>query len=173
MAETLEIASEELEVVIWRVIDAPRELVFRAWTEPKLMSKWWGPRDFTTPVCEVDLREGGAYRIVMRSPEGVDYPVKGIYQEIIPLERIVATGDCAEHPIEWQDALLKDLPSGSSSKLLESVSIVTFEEKGDKTLLTIRSLFQTAAVRDAMVKAGMNEGWSESLDRLEALLQTM
>src|SRR5579862_776151 len=86
------------EYTISRVFDAPRELVWKAWTDPKQMAKWWGPKVMKTPVCEMDVRLGGAYRIVMRAPDGIDYPVKGIFREIKPPERLVFTMDCSEHP---------------------------------------------------------------------------
>ena len=89
------------EIVITRVVDAPRELVWQAWTEPGHLGRWRGPRAFTNPTCELDLRPGGAYRLVMRSPDGVDYPLKGFYREIVAPGRLVLTMDCSEHPDAW------------------------------------------------------------------------
>src|SRR5437868_2842338 len=74
--------SAEHDFVITRVFDAPRSLVFKAWTDPQHMAQWWGPHGFTIPVCEMDVRPDGAYRIVMRGADGVDYPLKGVYHEI-------------------------------------------------------------------------------------------
>ncbi len=82
--------SDEREFVITRIIDAPRALMFKAWTDPAHLAQWWGPKDFTN-VCRTDVRPGGAYRIVMRSPDGVDYPIKGVYREIVEAERLVMT----------------------------------------------------------------------------------
>src|SRR5450759_5928951 len=82
-------ALDDHEFVITRIINAPRELVFKAWTDPKQMTQWWGPKGFTNPVCEMDVRPGGAHRIVMRGPDGTDYPIKGIYREIVKPERII------------------------------------------------------------------------------------
>lgn len=96
---------EEPSVVIARIIKAPRERVFKAWTDPKQMAQWWGPAVFTTPVCEMDVRPGGLYRIVMRSPDGVDYPLKGVYREVVEPERLVMTMDLSEHPDAWHDRL--------------------------------------------------------------------
>src|SRR5258705_11639360 len=76
------------EVTITRLVGAPRELVFRAWTDPKHLAQWWGPRGFTNPVCEVDLRVGGALRIVMRAPNGTEYPMRGVFREIVAPERL-------------------------------------------------------------------------------------
>jgi uncharacterized protein YndB with AHSA1/START domain len=173
MAEQSETGAATREFILTRLFDAPRELVYKAWTDPKQMSQWWGPHGFTNPVCEVDLRVGGAYRIVMRGPDGVDYPVKGVYREIVSPERLVITDDCSEHPAEWQESILKDLPPSEVKQSLEAINTVTFEEQGGKTLLTIRTLFHSAAVRDAMVKMEMSEGWGQSLERLEALLKTV
>src|SRR5713226_3505963 len=89
-------------LVITRVFDAPRELVFKVWTDPKHLALWWGPHGFTNPVCEVDLRPGGSILIHMRGPNGVVYPMKGVYREIIEPERLVFTSvalDEKGHPL--------------------------------------------------------------------------
>lgn len=83
----------EREIVVTHVFDAPRALVFKAWTDPKHLMHWWGPRVFTNPICESDARVGGAWRIVMRSPDGVDYPGGGVYLEIVEPERLVFTNN--------------------------------------------------------------------------------
>jgi uncharacterized protein YndB with AHSA1/START domain len=155
------------EFLLSRLFDAPRELVFEAWTDPKQMARWWGPKGFTNPVCEMDVRPGGPYRIVMRSPEGAEYPLKGIFHEIVKPVKIVFTDNWEEHPADWHELLLK---YGADRPAREALNTVTFEDRDGKTLLTIRTLFESVAVRDAMVKMGMNEGWSQSLDRLEELL---
>ena len=80
----------ERELVITRVYDAPRELVFRAWTDPKHMARWWGPKHFTNRVEQMDVRPGGAWRIVMCAPDGSEYPAQGVYREIVPPERLVS-----------------------------------------------------------------------------------
>ncbi len=166
-AEKSRSAADAREFVITRLIDAPRALVFKAWTDPEHLAKWWGPKGFTNPICDVDLRAGGAWRIVMRSPEGAEYPIKGVYREIAAPERLVLTDNWEDHPPEFLELLRKH---GADSPATEALNTVTFEERGNKTLLTIRTRFDTAAVRDAMVKMGMNEGWSESLERLQALV---
>jgi uncharacterized protein YndB with AHSA1/START domain len=84
------------ELIITRVFDAPRELVWKAWTEPERVKQWWGPRGFTSPFCKIDLRVGGSYLFSMRSPDGQDFWSTGVYREIIPQERIVATGSFAD-----------------------------------------------------------------------------
>jgi len=162
--------SSDREFAITRVFGAPRELVFKAWTEPKHMAQWWGPHGFTNPVCELDVRPGGAYRIVMRDSDGVDYPVKGVYREVVKPERLVMTVDVSEHPAEWHDMVMPNHAKGDANPAGAMLQTVTFEEQNGKTKLTIRMHFESAAIRDAFVKAGMNEGWSESLDRLAGAL---
>ena len=86
------------DFVISRIFDAPRWLVFKAWIDPQHVARWWGPKPFTCPVCEMDARPGGRYRIVMRAPDGTDYPITGMYREIAEPDRLVFTMDCTEHP---------------------------------------------------------------------------
>ncbi len=158
--------SSDCDFVITRLLNAPVPLVFKVWTDPRHLSQWWGPKPFTTPLCEIDLRVGGAYRIVMRSPEGIDYPLKGFYREIVEPERLVMTMDLSDHPEEWYDQVLPNRPRGVKPAL-EALQTVTFEAIAGRTKLTIRTRFDSVAIRNAMVKLGMNEGWSQSLDRLE------
>ena len=106
------------ELTITRVIDAPREAVFEAWTDPQQMARWWGPNGFTNPVCEMDAKPGGAMRIVMRAPDGVDYPMSGVFQEIAAPDRLVFAAAAEDH---------------AGNPLLEWVSTVSFAEDGGKT----------------------------------------
>jgi uncharacterized protein YndB with AHSA1/START domain len=146
--------SAHRELIMTRIFDAPRELVFKAWTDPKHVARWWGPNGFTNPVCEMDLRPGGSFRIVMRAPDGVDYPTTGVFREIVEPERLVFTNV----------ALGKE-----GNPVLEGLTTVTFVEHDGKTKLTLHSL-QTSAVgfvAEAEPKLeGMEEGWRQSLDRL-------
>jgi uncharacterized protein YndB with AHSA1/START domain len=155
-----------LDFVVTRVVDAPREVVFRAWTEPAHVKQWWGPAAFSTPVCEMDVRPGGAYRLVMRSPEGVDYPMAGVYREVIPPERIVYTIDFSEHPAEWHRQLAA-LREGAAAPAESPLVTVTFEAQGRRTRLTVRMRFGSASERSAFLRMGMKEGWGQSLERLE------
>jgi uncharacterized protein YndB with AHSA1/START domain len=131
------------EMILTRVFDAPRELVFRAWSDRAHLTKWWGPKGFTLPGCEMDFRTGGAYRFVMRGPDGNDNPFHGVYREIVRNERIVFT------------AILDQLPGH------ELLTTVTFADEGGKTKLTVR---QTTPPGEA--GRGQNQGWSETLERL-------
>jgi uncharacterized protein YndB with AHSA1/START domain len=93
------------DVVIIRLFNAPRALVYKVWTDPTHVKRWWGPKVFTTPVVEMDVRPGGAYRFVMRSPEGDEYPMKGLYLEVVKNEKLVCTEIIEEHPPEWKEIL--------------------------------------------------------------------
>jgi len=141
----------ERELVLTRVFDAPRRLVFKAWTDAKHVAQWWGPHGFTNPVCEVDVRLGGAIRIDMRGPDGTVYPMTGFYQEIVEPELLVFTAsalDAEGHP------------------LFEVLTTVTFAEQGAKTTLTMHARVVTATPEAAPHIAGMQEGWTQSLERL-------
>ncbi len=140
------------EVVLARVFDAPRERVFAAWTDPQRMARWWGPHEFTNPVCELDARPGGAILIHMRGPDGTVYPMTGVFQEIVPPERLVYTFEFEGMP---------------GHILLETL---TFEEQDGKTKLTDHALFDSVEDRDGMLNLGMEAGAAESLDLLEELL---
>ncbi len=149
----------EPELVITRVFDAPRELVFRAWTEPEHFVRWWGPNGFTTPVCKIDLRPGGVWHVCMRSPDGRDYWSKGVYREIVAPERIVSTdffSDAAGHRVPpAQYGLPADWPA-------EMLLTVTFAEQDGGTRLTVRQSVPEALARSI----GAVEGWNQSFDRL-------
>lgn len=153
------------ELVLTRVFDAPRELVFRAWTEPEHLAEWWGPKGFTNPVCEADPRPGGEWRICMRAPDGTDYWCGGVYREVAPPERYVAT-DCfldedgaVVDPIEHYG-----MPEGTPAEMLMTV---TFEEVEEGTKVTVHQTMPTGTAHEA----GAYEGWSQSFDKLEAYLE--
>jgi uncharacterized protein YndB with AHSA1/START domain len=155
MAATTSPATQpnERTVVITRVFDAPRELVWKAWTDPKHMAQWWGPRGFTNPVCELDVRPGGALRIVMRAPDGTEYPMKGVFCEILEPARLVFT------------AVAED-ENGNPS--LEVLTAVTFAEQDGKTKLTVHARAVGLAVAAGRMLEGMQAGWTQSLERLDA-----
>ncbi len=144
----------ETEVVLNRLIDAPVERVFKAWTDATQLAKWWGPQHFTNPVCEVDVRPGGKMHIVMRAPDGTDYPMRGTYRDVEPNKRLVFV------------AVAED---AAGDALLESFTEVTFEARGGKTALTVKASGVGLAPVAAEMLKGMEEGWSGSLDRLAAL----
>ena len=145
----------EASVTITRVIDAPRELVWKAWTDPKMMAEWFGPRGFTNPVCELDVRVGGRLRIVMRGPDGNDYPMKGEFREVVAPERLTFTSIAIDN---------------QGKHLLEGETIVTFIEKGGKTTLVVKSHAVGLVPIAPQMLAGMEAGWTQSIDKLEDLL---
>lgn len=158
------------EVIITRLFDAPLPLVYKAFTEPQQVSKWWGPDGFSCD-CSSDLRPGGSYRYVMRGPDGTEYPMTGTFTEISKEERIVYTTDLHEHPQSWKDELAKHTGKPLTDTALESVVTVTFEERNGKTVVSIATRFSSDSIRDGYVKLGMGEGWGQSLDRLAGELK--
>jgi uncharacterized protein YndB with AHSA1/START domain len=143
-------------LVITRIFDAPRELVFKVWTDPKHVAQWWGPKDFTNPVCEMDVRPGGAILIHMRGPDGVLYPVKGVFREVVEPERLVFTTSSFE--------------DDEGNPGLEAINTVTFVEHNGKTKLTLQAVVVRSTPEVAVALAGMEEGWNESLDKLAEYL---
>jgi uncharacterized protein YndB with AHSA1/START domain len=165
---------KELELILSRVFDAPRKLVYQMLTEPKHVTQWWGPHSMSNPICEIDLRIGGAYLFVMRGPDGVDYPMKGVYKEIIPNERVAFTADLEGHPKFWHDMLndkVKQEQQEIPSKFISLITI-SLEDYEGKTKFTVTTEFTSDAVRNSFAGMGMVEGWTESLEKLETLLVT-
>jgi uncharacterized protein YndB with AHSA1/START domain len=146
----------EHDLLLTRLIDAPREKLFRAWTEPELLKQWFAPAPWTTPLAEVDVRPGGASLIVMRSPEGQDKPVPGVYLEVVKNEKLVYTD---AYTAGW---------SPSSKPFI--TSIITFEDEGDKTRYTARVRHWTAADKARHEEMGFRGGWGLCTDQLAALV---
>ena len=148
-------ATADREIVFTRVLDAPRELVFKAWTDPRHVAQWWGPRGFTTTIHEMDVRPGGVWRFIMHGPDGVDYKNKIVFLEVVKPERLVYIhGDDGDGP--------------------EFHTTVTFDEQDGKTRLTMRGLFGSAAERDqAIDEFGAIEGGKQTLERLAEHLAKM
>ena len=142
-------------VTFTRVLDAPRELVWRAWTDPKHMAQWFGPRGFTSSVPELDARVGGALRIVRHWPDGNDYPMKGEFREVVPPSRLVFTNIAIDN---------------DGNHLLEGETTVTLEDEGGKTKLTLHTYAKGLVPAAPQMLAGMEAGWSQSLDKLAELL---
>ncbi len=140
------------EIVMMRVFDAPRELVFKAYTDPNLIPKWWGPSSLTTTVDKMDVRLGGVWRFVQRDADGNEYGFHGVYHESLAPERLIYTFEFEPMP---------------GHVLLETVR---FEEHDGKTKVTVTSVFQTVEDRDGMLQSGMEEGAVETWDRFAELL---
>ncbi|MDQ2977630.1 MAG: SRPBCC family protein [Acidobacteriota bacterium] len=154
-AGTLQITTpSEREIAMTRVFDAPRRLVFDAWTKPELLKRWLGVRGgWSFAVCEVDLRVGGAYRFVWRGPNGKEMGMGGVYREIVPPERLVAT-EKFDDP--WYEG--------------EALDTTVFVERGGKTTVTTTVLYASREVRDAVLQSPMERGVAESYDKLAQIL---
>ena len=144
-------STADREIVISRLINAPRELVYEAWTDPRHMVHWYGPNGFTSTITECDVRVGGVMRMMMHGPDGTDYPNKMTYLEVVPPERIVCEYGAGDEPDPG-----------------DFLQTVTFEDAGGKTQVTMRGLFASAAARDMVVeKYGAIEGGNQTLARLD------
>jgi uncharacterized protein YndB with AHSA1/START domain len=160
-----EVEIQDRELVITRFFNAPRQLVYKVWTEPEHIKNWWGPKPFTAPRCEVDLRPGGAYVYVMRSPDGQEFPVQGEFIEIVKNEKLVYTDDMYKQADFWKMMIGSKVgPDVDFSSLRLNVT-VTFEDHGDKTKFTLVTRFISNDVRDAMLGMQMAEGWTSSLEK--------
>lgn len=142
------------ELIIERLLDAPRELVFEVWTDPRHLIHWWGPKDFLVPHIDMDVRTGGRYRICIQAPDGTAYWMSGVYRDVTPPERL-------EYTFAW------DRADGTLGH--EMLISVRFEARGNRTaMLFHQTLFDNVKERD-----DHNEGWSECFDRLEQFLATL
>jgi uncharacterized protein YndB with AHSA1/START domain len=147
---------KELEITITRVFDSPRELVWKAWTDPKHLAQWWGPKMFSNSVCEADARVGGAWHIVMRAPDGREYPCGGVYREVVEPERLVFTNTATD---------------SDGKPILDGLTTVIFDELGGKTRLTLRTSATAVVDYAAEYLKGMEAGWTQSLERLAEHLE--
>jgi uncharacterized protein YndB with AHSA1/START domain len=139
------------EIVMTRVFNAPRRMVYQAFTRPELIQRWLGPRGWTLPTCEVDLRVGGKYRYVGQGPDGTKLGWGGTFREIVPEQRIVHTESFDDYPGE-------------------ALITTVWTESGGKTTMTLTMLLASKEVRDAIIASGMEHGAAESYDRLEEML---
>ena len=148
--------SADRELMLTRLIDAPREKLYRAWTDPTLLKQWFAPLPYTTPVAELDVRPGGSAFIVMRGPDGKDLPNHGVYLEVVPNQRLVST-----------DAYVK---AWEPSEKPFMTLILSFEAEGGKTRYTARVRHWTVADREAHETMGFHQGWGLCADQLTALV---
>jgi uncharacterized protein YndB with AHSA1/START domain len=144
----------KLDLVLERVVDVPRELVWAAWTKPEHIVHWFAPKPWTTTECEIDLRPGGILRFTMRSPEGKDFPNIGCVLEVVPQERLV-----------WTDALL---PGYRPSEKPFFTAVIALEKQGKGTRYTATAIHRDAAGRKQHEDMGFHEGWGQCLDQLVA-----
>ncbi|MFL6244687.1 MAG: SRPBCC family protein [Thermoanaerobaculia bacterium] len=149
--------NEDREIVVTRQFDAPRELVWDAWTQPQHVAQWWGPNGFTNTIREMSVQPGGVWRVMMHGPDGIDYPNKIVYHEVVRPERLVY-----DHSDDNED------------NNTHFHVTVTFEEHGRGTRLTMRMLFPTAEERQRVVdEFGALDGASQTMERLREYLATM
>ncbi len=144
------------ELVMTRVVDAPQELVFKAWTEPAHLIKWWGPKGFTNTFHQIDIRPGGVWKFTMHGPDGIDYPNQIVFEEVVHPERLVYSHGTGEEDDNRQFHVT-----------------MTLTKQGDKTHVQLYIVFATVEERDAAAGAGAIEGGNSTLDRLEAELAAM
>jgi uncharacterized protein YndB with AHSA1/START domain len=159
MTSIADLAPGERVILISRVVDAPRDLVFEAFTNPKHLTRFWGPKGFDCTDCKVDLRVGGTFSIMMRGPDGNSYPATGVYEDVTPPEQIVYSGTANEGH-----------PCGGGIPPRSTVTMRFTEEGARKTKIVVHSLLQTSADKDAAIAGGFSIGWNDSIDRLEAFL---
>jgi uncharacterized protein YndB with AHSA1/START domain len=150
---TLQVVTpSEREIVLTRVFNAPRNLVFDAMTKPELLKRWFGPRGWSLETSEVDLRIGGAWRSVMQGPDGKTMGMSGVYREIVPPARLVSTESFDDYPGE-------------------SLNTLVLTENAGKTILTVTIQYASQEIRDLVIKSGMEHGAAETYDRLAELLE--
>ena len=152
-------ADTNRELVITRLIDAPRENVFRAWTEPALLVQWFMPPPWKVTKAELDVRPGGSQMLLMCGPNGEEMPCQGVYLEVIKNERLVMTDAYTEAWVPSEKPFI--------------TTILTFEDEGGKTRYTARVLHWTVADREAHENMGVREGWGITTDQLAALAATL
>ena len=146
------------EIVLERLVDAPAAVVFRCWTDPTQMARWWGPLGFTNPVCELDVRVGGAWRIVMRAPDGTDYPCHGVYREVVANELLMFTNIATD---------------AAGGPILDGLTTVTFAEANGKTKLTVQTGAVALVGYAAGYLEGMEAGGRQSLERLDGVVSAV
>jgi len=148
--------SPDRDLVLTHLLGAPRESVYKAWTDPDLLKQWFAPLPYTTPVAELDVRPGGANLIVMRDPQGNEFPNRGVYLEVVENERLVFTD---AYTTAWE-------PSGKPFMTV----ILTFADEGGKTRYTARVRHWTATDREAHERMGFHEGWGRCADQLAGVV---
>lgn len=145
-------------IVLTRMYSAPPAVVFQAWLDPEQLAQWWGPKGFTNPVCEVDPQVGGRWRIIMRAPDGTEYPCSGVYIEITAPHRLVFTNIATDK---------------AGKPILEGLTTVHFEDVGGQTKLIVDTSAVALVPYAAVHLKGMEAGWSQSLDRLAEYISKM
>jgi uncharacterized protein YndB with AHSA1/START domain len=151
------VTQEKKELKITRLFHAPRELVFEAWTNPKHLAAWWGPSGFTNPVCQAEAKPGGKIYIEMKAPDGTVYPMIGKFVEVVRPEKLVFTSGALDK---------------NGNLIFEVLNTVIFSAENGKTKMSLHAVVGDISDEARPFVDGMNEGWSQSIDRLEAFLTT-
>jgi uncharacterized protein YndB with AHSA1/START domain len=149
---TMYFDKKEYQLTLTRIINAPRELVWQAWTDSKHLQRWWGPKGFTNPTCNWDAKAGNKLYVEMKAPDGVVYPMNGEFREIIKPEKLIFTSAALDK---------------NGKRLFEILNTIVFTEEGNATKLTISAVVSNITPEAAPYLAGMEEGWKQSIDRLE------
>ena len=157
--------NSDLDLVLERVVDVPQELVWAAWTTPEHIKKWFTPAPWKTVDCEIDLRPGGKFNFVMRSPEGKDFPYEGCYLEVVPNERLVWTSVLEAG---YRPSRTIAQPDG-----IPFTAVITLEPHGKGTKDTAVAIHGSDDVRKRHDAMGFHDGWGKTLDQLVALVKTM
>jgi uncharacterized protein YndB with AHSA1/START domain len=150
---------ERHELVLTRLIDAPRHAIWRAWTEPALLQQWFTPRPWTTPIVRTDVRPGGSSYVLMRGPDGSEHECRGVYLEVVPDERLVTTD---AYTRAWE-------PSDKPFMTL----VLTLADENGRTRYTARVLHWSDADKRAHEQMGFHDGWAKATDQLEALVRSL
>jgi len=167
---TMEVSKHEHETIFTRLFAVPRQRLFDAWLDQELLAEWWGPHGFTNPVSISNPKPGGTFRIVMRSPEGIEQSVSGEYLQISSPSRLDYSVMIDDAPAEFLEQLNKQRHGGKYTAAPQMVNSLVFEEQeGGKTRLTLRTRFESNIDRDAIMNVGYPEGMAESLEKLEEM----
>lgn len=164
MNDKIQTTAKSDVLIITRIFDAPRERVWKAWTEPEQIMKWWGPKEFTSPSCKLDFRVGGKYLFCMRAADGKDYYTTGVYKEIVKLEKIVYTDSFAD---EHGKVVHGSYYGMGDDFPMEMIVTLTFEDIGGKTKMTLKHAGMPGAEMSDMT----SQGWNSSFDKLDESLK--
>lgn len=155
------------EITITRIFDAPRNLVWKAWSNPELIKKWWGPKDFTSPECQIDMKVGGKYVFCMQSPDGEKYYSAGSFLEIVPMEKIVYTDAFSDEKGNIVSPTKYGMPESFPLEMLVTIKL---EDEGDKTKMTLTH--SGIENMDPVDVGNMEIGWGESFDKMSTTLNS-
>lgn len=158
--------------ILERVFAAPRDLLYQCFMDPTHLSRWYGPRGFSCPTCEVDAKVGGQFKLVITAPDGLSFPLAGTFLEIVPKEKVVKEDDVSGHPDFWFD-LIDPARKGQGSRPIGMVTALSFADHPSGSRLTLSTRFDNTEIRDNFAKVGLKEGWSSSFERLDDLTNAL